>query len=68
MDMSGELHTSAALPPWKETLVLKASKPHGFQVRSGHFREEKCHASAGNRTPDLTANSPIIIMTEVPWL
>jgi len=58
MYVSGELHTSV--------LYSKHSKPVGCQVHSGHFREEKCHAPAGNRTPELTDHSPITTMTEVP--
>jgi hypothetical protein len=53
MEVSGQLHTPAALPPGKETLI-----PIGPR--------EKFPAPAGTLTPDHPARSPVLYHGPIP--
>jgi len=57
MEMSGQLHGPAALPPGKESPV-PIGQEAGW-VTELQWRREKFPASAGTRTPDHAGRSPI---------
>jgi hypothetical protein len=41
MEVSGQIHASAALTPWKEPRYPLDKRLGGPQSRSGHYGEEK---------------------------
>jgi hypothetical protein len=68
MEVSGQLHAPAALPPRKEPLVPIERRLGGPLSRSGSGGEDrKFPAPAGNRTlePRSSSPEPIAIPTEL---
>jgi hypothetical protein len=64
MEVSGQLHTPAALPPRKEPRYPSDTRLGGPQSRFG-LCEERNLAPAGNQTP---AVQPVGILTELSRL
>jgi hypothetical protein len=52
MEVSGQLHALAALPPGKEAPVPFDRRIGESQIQSGFYGEEKYLSTAGNRRPE----------------
>jgi hypothetical protein len=63
MEVSGQLHTQAALLPEKSPRCPLNAGLDGPQNQSGGYEEEKKIAPGGNRTP--AGSLPVAIPTEV---
>jgi hypothetical protein len=58
MEVSGQLHAPAALPPGKEAPIPLDRTLGGPQSLSGRCGEEKTLAPTGTRTPIPQSSSP----------
>jgi hypothetical protein len=71
MGVSGQIHATASLPPWKEPRYPLDRKLGGPQSRSGHGGGEKNSQPPPGiepQNPDRPASSLVAISTEITRL
>jgi hypothetical protein len=65
LEVSGQLHNTAALPPEKELSISMDRRLSGLQSRSGQHGEAKILDSTGTRTL-TTVIQPVVEFVVVP--
>jgi len=65
MEVNGQLHALAVLPPWKEPLVPKDRRLGGPQGWTGCIGRVSQPCQEMN--PGYPAHSLVSILTELPW-